>query len=160
MALLEKWNPSREIERFRREFDDLLEKVGFERGGSFLKDWDSMALKPALESFVDGDKFTVRIELAGIDPKNVDIKVADGVLTVKGSREQKIETESKKRDFFRREIRYGTFERSVSLPEGMKAEDLKAIYHDGILELSGPMPKESAPKEIKIEIQHSEPKQE
>ena len=59
MALLEKWNPSREIERFRRDFDDLLEKVGFERGGSFFKDWESMTLKPALESFVDGDKFTV-----------------------------------------------------------------------------------------------------
>jgi len=151
MALLEKWNPSRELDRIRREFDNLLEKVGFEREGSFFKDWESLSLKPALESFIDGDKFTVRIELAGVDPKNVDIKVTEGVLTVKGSREEK--TETKKRDFFRREIRYGAFERSVSLPEGMKAEDLKATYHDGILELSGPMPKESAPKEVKIQIE-------
>jgi HSP20 family protein len=46
-------------------------------------------LRPAIESFADGDKLTVRVELPGVDPKDVDIKVARGVLTVKGSREEK-----------------------------------------------------------------------
>jgi HSP20 family protein len=158
MSLLERWNPSRDLERFRHEVDDLLEKFGFERG-AVLRDWESFAtFRPAIESYVDGDKFTVRMELPGIDPKKVDIKVIGGVLTVRGSREQKSET--KKNDFYRREIRYGSFERSMSLPEGIKADDLKATYRDGILELTATMPKEAAPKEVKIEIEGHEAKHE
>ena len=155
MTLLEKWNPSRDLERLRHEFDDLLERLGSERGGLF-KEWQSTSLGPAMESYVDGDKFTVRVELPGVDPKDVDVKVASGVLTVRGSREEKHET--KKRDFFRREFRYGSFERAISLPEGMKAEDLKATYHDGVLELTAPMPKEALPKEVKVQIQSGEAK--
>ena len=151
MTLLERWNPSRDLERFRHEVDDLLEKFGLERR-AFGKDWESFTmLRPAVESYVEGDKFVVKMELPGIDPKEVEIKVTGGILTVKGSREQKDET--KKNDFYRREIRYGTFERSMSLPEGIKAEDIKATYRDGILELTAPMPKEAAPKEVKIQVE-------
>ena len=74
-----------------------------------------------------------------------------GVLTIKGSREGK--SESKKADYLRREVRYGSFERSISLPEGIKAEDLKASYRDGVLEMSAPMPKEAVPKEVKIQVE-------
>jgi HSP20 family protein len=151
MALLERWNPSGDLERFRHDVDDLLEKFGLERG-SFLKDRESFStLRPAIEAYVAGDEFTVRMDLPGIDPKQVDVKFTGGVLTVKGSREQKSET--KKHDFFRREVRYGSFERSLSLPEGMKAEDLKANYRDGILELTATMPKEAVAKQVKIEIE-------
>jgi HSP20 family protein len=155
MALLEKWNPSTELERLRHQFDDLLERFGFEHGG-LSKEWQAPSLRPAIESYVDGDKFIVRVELPGVDPKDVDIKVAGGVLTVKGSREEKHETN--KRDFYRREFRYGSFERAITLPEGMKAEDLKATFHDGILELTAPMPKEALPKEVKVQIQSGEAK--
>jgi hypothetical protein len=55
MALLERWNPSGDLERFRHDVDDLLEKFGLERG-SFLKDWESFStLRPAIESYVEGD---------------------------------------------------------------------------------------------------------
>jgi HSP20 family protein len=145
MALLEKWSPLRELQRLRQEFDD-----PFEQGGLF-KEWQSSTMRPAIESYVDGDNFTVRVELPGVDPKDVDVTVAGGVLTVKGSREEKHET--RKRDFFRHEFRYGSFERAITLPEGMKAEDLKATYHDGVLELTAPMPKEALPKEVKVQIQ-------
>ena len=155
MALLGKWNPSRELERLRHEFDDLLERFGFEPGG-LMKEWQSTSLRPAIESYVDDDKFIARVELPGVDPKDVDIKVAAGVLTVKGSREEKHET--KKRDFYRREFHYGSFERAITLPEGMKAEDLKATFHDGVLELTAPMPKEALPKEVKVQIQGGEAK--
>jgi HSP20 family protein len=153
MSFLEKWNPSRELERFRHEFEDLFERFGFERGG-LLKDSQSIPIRPPIESYVEGDKFTVRVELPGVDPKDVDIKVAGGILTVKGAHEQK--TETKKRDFFLREIRYGSFERSIPLPEGMKAEDLKATYRDGVLELTATMPKEAVPKEVKVHIEGAE----
>ncbi len=118
--------------------------------GEFLGEREPAPTRPALESLVEGGKFIVRTDLPGIEPKDVDIKVAGGVLTIKGSREEKSET--KKADFLRREVRYGSFERSIALPEGIKAEDLKATYRDGVLELSAPMPKESIPKEVKIQI--------
>ena len=152
-TLLEKWHPSRELDRFRHEFDDLLDRFGFDQGGLF-KEWQSKALRPAIESYVEGDKFTVRVELPGIDPKEVDIKVAEGILTVKGSHEQK--NEVTKRDFYSHEIHYGSFERSMALPKGMKAEDLKAVYRDGVLELTAAMPKEAVSKEVKIQIEGTE----
>lgn len=161
MALLEKWRPSRELDRFRSEFDDLLERFGFDRdwfgrfplGREFFADWEALPERPAIETRVEDGKFIVHADLPGIDPKDVDIKVVGDVLTIKGSREEKRET--KKADYFRREIRYGAFERSVGLPEGIKAEDLKATYHDGVLELTAPMPKEAAPKEVKIQVESS-----
>jgi HSP20 family protein len=100
---------------------------------------------------VEGGKFVVRTDLPGIDPKDIEIKVVGDVLTVKGSREEKQET--KKADFFRREIRYGSFERAISLPAGIKADDLKATYRDGVLELTASMPQEAAPKEVKIQVE-------
>ena len=159
MGLLEKWRPSRELERFRSEFEDLMERrFGFDRdwfrfplSREFFADWETLAKRPAIETRVEDGKFIVCADLPGIDPKDVDIKVVGDVLTIKGSREEKRET--KKADYLRQEIRYGAFERSISLPEGIKAEDLKATYHDGVLELAAPMPKEAIPKEVKIQIE-------
>ncbi|HVN89281.1 MAG TPA: Hsp20/alpha crystallin family protein [Candidatus Binataceae bacterium] len=159
MALLEKWRRGREMERFRDEFDDLMERFGLDRDwfGRFpfnrewLSEWETRPSKLAIESRVENDHFIVRTDLPGIDPKDVDIKVVGNMLTIKGEREEKKET--KKADYMHREIRYGSFERSISLPEGIKGDDLKATYKDGVLELTAPMPKEAIPKEVKIQIE-------
>jgi len=155
MGFLERWTPSRDLDRFRREVDDLLERFSSERDWfapfRFDREREPKAGRPAIESCVEDGKFIVRTDLPGIDPKNVDIKVVGDILTIRGSREEKSET--KKADFLRREIRYGSFERSISLPEGIKAEDLKATYRDGVLELCAPMPKEAVPKEVKIQVE-------
>lgn len=153
MPLLNKWSPSKELERLRQQLDDVLERVSFEGGGLF-KDWHSTSLRPALECYVEEGNFVVRVELPGVEPKDVDIKVVGGTLTIKGVREQK--HEAKGRDFLCREFHYGTFERSYQLPQGLKAEDLKAIYKGGVLELTAPMPKEALPQEVKVEIQSGE----
>jgi HSP20 family protein len=160
MGFLERWRPSRELDRFRSEFDDLIERFGFDRDwfgrfpfsrGLFGELLEPLPARPAIETRVEDGKFIVRADLPGIDPKDVDIKVVGDVLTIKGSREEKRET--KKADYVRREIRYGSFERSISLPKGIKAEDLKATYHAGVLELNAPMPKEAIPKEVKIQVE-------
>ena len=159
MGFLEQWKPSRELDQFRREFDDLIDRFGFDRGWSgrspldreFFNVWETAPLRPAIESYIENGKFIVRTDLPGIGAKDVDIKVVGDVLTIKGQREEKRET--KKADYLRREVRYGSFERSITLPEGIKAEDLKATYQDGILELTAAMPKEAAPKEVKIQLE-------
>ena len=148
MGFLEKWTPSTELERMRHEFDELLEHFGFDRGE--VKAWPTASNRPAIESSIDGDKFVVRVDLPGVDPKNIDVQVVNGILTVKGTREEK--RESDKASVLRREIRYGSFERAISLPEGIKAEDLSAVHRDGVLELSAPLPKEIAAKSVKIQL--------
>jgi len=148
MGFLEKWTPSTDLERLRSEFDELLEHFGFDRREARV--WPIASNRPAIESSIDSDKFVVRVDLPGVDPKNIDVQVVNGILTVKGTREEK--RESDKASVFRREIRYGSFERAISLPEGIKAEDLTAVHRDGVLELSAPMPRETAAKSVKIQL--------
>ena len=93
----------------------------------------------------------IRADLPGIDPQNVEISVTGDVLTIKGSREEK--SEEKERNFVVKEVSYGSFERSITLPQGVKAEDIKAAYKDGVLELTAPAPKETAARKVAIQVE-------
>lgn len=141
------WNPFREMEHFRRDFDDLFDRF-LGRGKRGAKE---SASEPAIECYVEGDQLVVRADLPGVDPKNVEITVTGDVLTVKGSREDK--REEKDRNFVFKEVSYGSFERSITLPAGVKAEDLKASYKDGVLELTAPAPKEITARKVPIEVE-------
>ena len=104
-----------------------------------------------LEEFRDGDELVVRSELPGIDPENdLDISVADGVLTITAQRQER--SEQKGKEEYRSEFRYGSFTRSIPLPPGVKEEDIKASYKDGILEIRVPVgaEQESGAKKIPV----------
>ncbi len=88
-------------------------------------------MRPRIESFVEEGKLIVRTDMPGIDPKNIEVNVTGNVLNVRGKREEKKDTS--KRDFIRREVRYCSYEYSAPLPDGVKAEDVKAAYRDGVL---------------------------
>ena len=152
LALSEKWHPATELERFRHRIDDLLECSGFAHHR--LKNWESPHLRPALESFVNGAQFTIRVDLPGIDPESIDVTVVGGFLTVKGSREEN--QESQHAQYYRRETRYGVFERTIQLREGLKAKDFKATHKNGVLELTATLPKEGASKQVKVQVQRQE----
>jgi HSP20 family protein len=152
LALPEKWHPARELERFSHQVDDLLNHFGFEQ--HWPKDWKALPLRPALESFVNGDQLTIRVDVPGIDPESIDVRVVAGFLTIKGSREE--DQESKTAQYYRRETRYGAFERTIQLPEGVKAEDLKATHRNGVLELTATLPKDGSSKQVKIQVQKQE----
>jgi len=132
--------------------DDLLEHSGFEHHGH--RNWESPGLRPALESFVNDDQLTIRVDLPGIDPQSIDVRVVGGFLTIKGSREEN--HESRHAQYYRRETRYGVFERTIQLPEGVKADDLKATHKNGVLELTATLPKEGAAKQVKVQVQKRE----
>lgn len=155
MAFFDDWDPAKDLERFRTEIDDLLERFRF-RPFRPAKEAKAGAMVPSLESFVDDGKFIVRLDVPGVDPKDIEVNVTEGMLTVRAKREET--QEIKKKDYIRREVRYGSFERAMSLPKGVKAEDVKATYGDGVLELTAPMPKELAPKQVKVPIQAAAPK--
>lgn len=93
-----------------------------------------------VEEEMVGDDLVIRAELPGIDPdKDVDITVDDDVMTMTAERRK--EETTKTDDEFHSEFRYGSFRRSIRLPRGVKADDVKAVYRDGILEVKVPVPK-------------------
>ena len=141
------WSPFRELDRFRRDFDDLLNRFLGGRAGRETE----LGLIPALESFIDQGKLVVRADLPGIDPKNVEISVSGDQLTIRGKRERI--HEKKEHDLIHREVSYGSFERSVRLPEGVKTDEIKAAYHQGVLELTIPVPEQPKSRKVPIQVE-------
>jgi HSP20 family protein len=105
-----------------------------------------------VEEEVTDNELTIRAELPGIDPdKDVEISVAEGQLNIRAERQEK--TEQKDRGSYRSEFRYGSFARSIPLPQGVKQEDITATYKDGVLEIKAPVPPagpETPPRKVRI----------
>ena len=137
MGFRETRNSSTDLEHLQSEFDEILEHLGSDHRN--LKAQPT-ALNRPVESFIEGDNFVVRVRLPGVQPKNIDVQVVDETMTIKAS-------------LFRDEIRYGSFERAVRLPQGVKAEHLNAVHHDGMLELRAPMPWKPSTKVIKVQVE-------
>jgi HSP20 family protein len=120
-----------------------------------LRGWDEDTFAgdfiPAANIYQDSDSVIAELDLPGIDPDKVDITVENDVLTVSGSREEKEET--KKEDFYRREVRVGSFTRSMILPMTVKGDQAKADYKDGVLKVTLPKAEEMKPKKIKVGVE-------
>jgi HSP20 family protein len=93
----------------------------------------------------------VKADLPGIDPKDVEVMVEGNQLTLRGQR--KAEHEGSEDGYLHREVQYGSFIRSFTIPEGVQAEDIQAKYHNGVLELAVPLPAEMLPKKVNIVIE-------
>jgi HSP20 family protein len=91
---------------------------------------------PTADVFARNGDFVVRMDLPGIDPKDIHVKFMEGVLTVSG--ERKTDKEVNEEGYYRKESSFGSFERHVSLPKAIKEGDIKAEYDNGVLEISVP----------------------
>jgi HSP20 family protein len=147
---LQTWSPFRQMERFRREVDELFDR--FMSGATDTGRWLRDRWHPAIESFVEGDTMVVRADLPGIDPGKVEVTVNGDLLTISGSREAA--KEEKDRDYMYREVTYGSFERTLQLPSGIDRDQIKASYSNGVLELRMPLPREMVSRKVPIEIEH------
>lgn len=102
-----------------------------------------------VEEFKEDGEMVIRAELPGIDPeKDLELTVSGGMLDIEAERRE--EEKSEKRGYVRRELRYGSFHRSLPLPEGVAESDITATYNDGMLEIRIPAPKTPQPKRISI----------
>jgi HSP20 family protein len=93
----------------------------------------------------------VRADLPGVDPDSVEISVDDDLLTIRGSRVADSEEEG--RNFVHREIRYGTLARAISIPKGVRKEDIAAAWRHGVLELTIPLPNGAGVRRVPVQIQ-------
>lgn len=149
MKPLTKWSPFSELSTIRREFDELFNRF-FEFGGGWMPGLLRERVFPIIESFYKEGKFVVRAELPGIDPKDVDISIVGNQLTIKG--ERKAEKDVRDEDYLLMERAYGSFMRSVTLPEGVDTTKVHATYHEGILDIAMACAEAIAPKKVTIEI--------
>ncbi len=141
------FRPVRELEEMRRRFeDDVVRPVMravWERIPEEVKGWS-----PSVDVFERGESIIVRIEMPGVKKEDVELSASDDALTVKGQRLP--ETGVKDSDYSRREIPYGSFYRSISLPANVNTQDIAAVYQDGVLEVT--LQRAAGSKARKVEI--------
>jgi HSP20 family protein len=116
---------------------------------------ESAAWSPKIDVFERGDRLVTRIDLPGMKKEDVTVEVTDGHLVLSG--ERKRETEETQANIYRKEREYGSFYRVVPLPEGVKLEDVKATFVNGVLEVSVPLPARPDTKALKVPIDEPKP---
>jgi HSP20 family protein len=150
MAIV-RWEPFRDLvslqDRMNRLFDESFRGIG---RGAGEDDFSLGAWAPAVDIYEKDGNIVLKAELPGIDPKDVDVRVENNVLTLRG--ERKFEEEVKKDNFHRVERSYGSFTRSFTLPSVVDTEKIKADCKDGVLRLTLPKREEAKPKQISISV--------
>ena len=136
-----------------RELDDLLARfLGHDPTPAPYRGEDEpVAWWPAVESYAKDGDLHVRVALPGVDPKDVEVTVSDDYLTIRGERKAKIKEQDGGR--YVREFAYGTFERALTLPEGIDPGRVVAKLANGMLDLTMPAPVAVVPKKVEIQIE-------
>jgi len=105
---------------------------------------------PSLDIYQDKDNVVVEAPVAGVNPEEVKISIENDVLTIEGKSEKKSEVDEK--NYYRKEISYGSFHRSVALPVAVNGEKAKAEYDDGVLKVTIPKEERVKAKSIKVQV--------
>ncbi len=147
MAIV-RWEPLRNLVAAQSEFDRFLREAFSPVTGE--GEVSTRTWAPAVDIYEDGDNLVLKAELPGINPDDVEIRVEDNTLYLKG--ERKFEKDVKEQNYHRVERSYGTFTRSFSLPNSVDADKVAANYKDGVLTLTMPKKEEAKPKTIKINV--------
>jgi HSP20 family protein len=141
--------PFRDFERMRKEMDRLWDS--FFEGGLRKRTEGVAEWLPSLDIAETKNELVVKCEVPGMDPKDIDISLSDGMLTIKGEKKQ--EKEEKEADYHVIERSYGAFTRSVQLPKEVQHDKISASYKNGILKITLPKSEEAKKKEIKIKVE-------
>lgn len=124
-------------------FDDMDRFLG--------SDWmpvQRRVMNPAMDIYEDKDNVVVETPLVGIDPSKVNIEIEDNILKVSGDSRHQSEVDDK--NYYRKEVRYGSFFRAMSLPKAVQGDKASASYKDGILKITVPKAEEAKPKKITV----------
>lgn len=141
--------PFREFERMRREMDRLWDS--FFEGGVRRRTEEAGEWFPALDVAETKNEIVLKAEIPGLDPKDIDISLGEGILTIKGEKKQ--EKEEKEENYHLIERSYGSFCRSVRLPKEVKHDKVNASFKNGVLKIVLPKSEEAKKKEVKIKVE-------
>ena len=150
MSTIVRWDPFKELatvqDRMNRMFNDV-----WGRNRHADDDYISGSWMPAVDVRETKDALEIAAELPGLEPKDVEVSVEDGVLALKGSRLFEKATDGE--TYHRVERAYGSFERSFSLPTNVDPERVHAVYRHGVLHLTLPKREEAKPRSISIKVE-------
>jgi len=149
MAIM-RWEGFRDLlslqDRMNRLFDESAR--GAARGRE--EEWATGTWAPAVDIYEQGGDLVLKAELPGVDPKDVDVRIENNVLTLKG--ERRADNEVKRDSYHRVERSYGAFTRAFTLPTTVDTTKVKADFKDGLLRVVLPKREESKPKQVQIEV--------
>ena len=140
-----RWDPFREVVALQNRVNSLFRDLN--EGDDPLA---TASFVPAVEIYEDPQKVMLKLEVPGVDQKDLDVRIEDHTLTVKG--ERKFESEEKEQNFHRIERRYGSFYRAFTLPNTVDTENVAASYNAGVLKLELKKKPEAQPKQIQIKV--------
>jgi len=146
MTLLTRWDPFRDFSLLQ----DRMNRLFQEYTPSGEEQLSTTNFVPLVDVYEDEHHVTLKAELPGVNPKDVDIRIENNVLTVRG--ERKFEKEEKEENFHRIERRYGSFMRSFTLPNTVNPDSVKADYDNGLLKIQFEKRAEAKPKQIQVNI--------
>ncbi len=145
MALI-RWEPFREVESLQREMNRLFESLApTEEGGH-----NAIAFMPAAEMHETPNTIELRLEIPGMEAKDIDIRVTEQAVAVTGERQS--ETKTEQSGMTRSEFRYGKFQRVIPLPARVQNDQVKADYKNGVLSLSLPKAEDEKNKVFKVDL--------
>jgi HSP20 family protein len=145
MTLLTRWEPTREYTNLQNQMNRLLAGLG-----PASDDLMSTGFVPAVDIYEDEHAITLKVEVPGIEEKDIEVLLENQTLTLRG--ERKFEKEEKEENFHRIERRYGSFTRSFTLPNTVDSENVKAEYANGVLSVRLPKRAEAKPRQIKVGV--------
>ena len=142
--------PFKDIEKVRSEMDRFMDTFlfGVPQRGEF---WEEAEWLPAVDMAETKNEVVVNVEIPGMDPKEFDISLSEGTLTIKG--EKKRERVEGEENYHLVERRYGAFTRSILLPQEVESDKIRASYKEGILKIALPKSEGAKKKEIKIKVE-------
>jgi HSP20 family protein len=143
MATLVRWEPFRELATLQNEMSRLMNSVVGGGDGESTRGW-----VPALDVWETEGEIVYAFDLPGIPEDEISIEFEDGALTVSAERERTHEVSEDK--LYRFERRFGTFSRTIGVPQGVTEDQIKADYHDGVLEVHVTKPEQPKPRRIQI----------
>ncbi|HEX4920574.1 MAG TPA: Hsp20/alpha crystallin family protein [Candidatus Bathyarchaeia archaeon] len=152
MKSLVRWQPFQEFSSLQRQMNRMFDNF-FGRTTSLmpfeenLSDWE---FGPPVDIYEDDQRLAFKVEVPGIDEKDIKVEVENNVLSVHG--ERKLEKDVKEENFRRMEREYGAFSRSFTLPSTVDPEKIEANYSHGILSIQMPKRAEAKPKQIKVNV--------
>jgi len=146
MTVLTRWEPFREFSTLQGRVNRLFRESFNDAGRDESLTTSSFA--PAVDVYEDEHQVALKIEVPGIDEKDIDVRVENNTLTVHG--ERKIEKEEKEENYRRVERHYGSFTRTFTLPQTVDTENVSATYDKGVLKITLPKKAEAKPKQIKV----------